>query len=299
MEQGPKLQIAIQKSWRLGEKSLELLQKAGLAFDNGKSSLKIPCSNFPVDLILLRDDDIPEYVNDGFCDLGIVGKNVYEEQVLKNNFAQGRNIDIALPLGFGKCRLSIAFPVANQIKNLGELENKILATTYPEIVKKFLITNAISNCRVVKISGSVEVAPELKLADGICDLVSTGSTLQLNGLKELFRVFESEAVLIQKNQQVSNEKIEIRRKLLERIRGILNARSAKYVMMNAPKDALAKIIEVLPGREGPTIMELSGEPSKVAIHVVSYEEVFWETIEKLKACGASSILVLPIEKMID
>jgi ATP phosphoribosyltransferase len=287
-----RLRIAIQKSGRLNDKSLSLLQKCGLGFEtaNGKERMLYMGEGFPIDLMMVRDDDIPEYVSDGVCDLGIVGLNILEEKQAK--------VDVLRKLGFGKCRLSLAVPNDVVFNGVSDLRGKRVATSYPGALKKFLNQHDVQ-AQIVELSGSVEIAPALAVAEAVCDLVSTGATLVSNGLKEVQTIFESQSVLIQQSQGPATQalKNDLER-LLQRIDGVLEAVDAKYIMMNAPRSALEKIKELIPGMEEPSIMSLGDNADRIAIHAVAREKIFWQTIEKLKSIGASSILVLPIEKII-
>lgn len=292
-----RIRIAIQKSGRLSEKSMGLLDDSGLNFERPKDSLFFRCENFPLDVMLLRDDDIPEYVIDGVCDLGIVGFNVLEERLLLRGEKARQSIEVVKRLGFGRCRLAIAVPNDRNYDGAASLKNLRIATSYPATLKAFLEDRKISAV-IVEISGSVEVAPTLKIADAICDLVSTGTTLRSNGLREVETILESESVLVQTRREISKQKSEDIARLLQRIEGVMKARQTKYIMMNAPRAALDQIRSLLPGMEEPSIMPLGSDGNHIAIHAVSHENIFWETMEKLKMAGASSILVLPIEKII-
>ena len=279
------LKIAIQKSGRLNEKSVELLKNCGLNFENYKSSLISPVSNFPLEILFLRDDDIPEYVQDGIADLGIVGENVIEETEVSVNYLQR--------LGFGKCSLKIAVPNNNEIKDLQALNGKSIATTYPIILGKFLKKEGIQS-DIRTISGSVEISPGLGLSDAICDLVSTGGTLKSNGLKPFADVMSSEAVLIGVN---GSEKEELVKELIQRIQSVLRAKETKYVVLNVHKDNLQKVIALLPGVKSPSVVPLA-EEHWVAVHTVIPERDFWDRISQLKQAGAQGIVVMPIEKII-
>lgn len=280
------LRIAIQKSGRLQEGSLQLLKESGLSF-NGKDQLKTRIRNFPVELLFLRDDDIPQYVEDGVADIGIVGENVFVEKQKQNT--------IVKRLDFAKCRLSLAIPKAENYTNLTYFEGKNIATSYPIIVKNFLKRNNIQ-ASIHEISGSVEIAPGIGLADAICDIVSTGSTLLSNGLKEVEVVMNSEAVVIS-NNNLSDEKSTILSKLLFRIEAVQNAKTNKYILLNCPNESIEKITNVIPGMKSPTIMPLSREGWS-SLHSVVNENDFWGKIDQLKLYGAQGILVIPIEKMI-
>jgi len=279
------LKIAIQKSGRLNEKSVELLKNCGLSFDNYKSSLISPVSNFPLEILFLRDDDIPEYVQDGIADLGIVGENVIEETEVEVSYLQR--------LGFGRCSLKIAVPNTNDILNIAELDGKAIATTYPVILGKFLKEKGI-NADIRTISGSVEISPGLGLSDAICDLVSTGGTLRSNGLKPFADVMSSEAVLI---GRPGSENEELVKELIQRVQSVLRAKETKYVVLNVHKDNLKKIIALLPGVKSPSVVSLA-EEGWVAVHTVIPESDFWDRISQLKQAGAQGIVVMPIEKII-
>jgi ATP phosphoribosyltransferase len=279
------LKIAIQKSGRLNEKSVELLKNCGLSFENYKSSLISPVSNFPLEILFLRDDDIPEYVQDGIADLGIVGENVIQETEVEVSYLQR--------LGFGKCSLKIAVPNTYDIQNLSELNGKSIATTYPAILGKFLKEKGI-NADIRTISGSVEISPGLGLSDAICDLVSTGGTLKSNGLKPFADVMTSEAVLIGRK---GTENEELVKELIQRIQSVLRAKETKYVVLNVNKDNLPAIIKLLPGVKSPSVVPLA-EENWVAVHTVIPERDFWDKISQLKQAGAQGIVVMPIEKII-
>jgi ATP phosphoribosyltransferase len=289
-----RIRIAIQKSGRLAEKSANLLNRCGLDLEWDKNRLFSRCGNFPLDLMLMRDDDIPEYVHDGVCDLGIVGLNILQEKLASRNKEE---VEILRKLDFGHCRLSLAIPTDRQYSGRGYFKGLRIATSYPGLLKSFLLSNEIQ-ADIVEISGSVEIAPALKIAEAICDLVSTGSTLTSNGLKEVETILESESVLVRTNKQLSPTKEQEITRLLQRVDSVRRAAQTKYIMMNASKRDLPKIRALLPGMEEPTIMPLGSDSDRIAIHAVSHENIFWETMEKLKNSGASSILVLPIEKII-
>jgi ATP phosphoribosyltransferase len=279
------LKIAIQKSGRLNEKSVELLKNCGLNFDNYKSSLISSVSNFPLEILFLRDDDIPEYVQDGIADLGIVGENVIQET--------GVDVEYLQRLGFGKCSLKIAVPNSFELDNVSQLSGKSIATTYPTILGKFLKEKGIE-AEIRTISGSVEISPGLGLSDAICDLVSTGGTLKSNGLKPFCDVMSSEAVLIGKH---GIEKEELVIELIQRVQSVLRAKETKYVVLNIHKDNLEKITHLLPGVKSPSVVHLA-EEGWVAVHTVIPESDFWDRISQLKQAGAQGIVVMPIEKMI-
>ena len=279
------LKIAIQKSGRLNEKSVELLKNCGLNFENYKSSLISPVSNFPLEILFLRDDDIPEYVQDGIADIGIVGENMIEETEVDVNYLQR--------LGFGKCTLKIAVQNDSAIKTLADLNGKAIATSYPAILGKFLDKNNIKS-DIRMISGSVEISPGLGLSDAIFDIVSTGGTLKSNGLKPFADVMQSEAILIG-NKNLENQ--DLVQELIERIQSVLRAKETKYVVLNVAKENLDKVVALLPGVKSPSVVPLA-EPDWVAVHTVIQERDFWEKISKLKQAGAQGIVVMPIEKII-
>ncbi|MGQ0829148.1 MAG: ATP phosphoribosyltransferase [Bacteroidota bacterium] len=282
-----KLKIAIQKSGRLNEDSIKLLKEAGIEFNNGLNKLKAEAYNFPIEVFFLRDDDIPQYVEDGVADIGIVGENV----VLEKN----KEVKVIDHLGFGKCRLSIAIPKDDKYKGIQDLQGKRIATSYSVILSKFLKKHKIT-AEIHEISGSVEIAPGIGLADAICDLVSSGSTLFTNGLKEAEVILKSEAVLIS-NKKLTKQQESILNKLLFRINAVRKAKNNKYILMNAPNKSLDAIIKILPGMKSPTVLPLA-EKGWSSVHSVVNENEFWEIIEKLKENGAQGILVVPIEKMI-
>lgn len=282
-----KLRIAIQKSGRLHEDSIRILREAGIEFNNGINKLKSEAFNFPLEVLFLRDDDIPQYVEDGVADIGIIGQNVLAEK--------NKNVQVINALGFGKCRLSIAVPKAKEFTSPADLNGQKIATSYPLILGNYLKENNIS-AEIHEISGSVEIAPGIGLADAICDLVSSGSTLFMNGLRETQVIFKSEAVLVSGNN-LSPEKQEIINRLLFRLNAVKKAKNNKYILLNAPNEKLDEIISILPGMKSPTVLPLA-EKGWSSVHSVVNENDFWEIIENLKANGAQGILVVPIEKMI-
>ncbi|MFQ5562504.1 MAG: ATP phosphoribosyltransferase [Parvularculaceae bacterium] len=289
-----RLRIAIQKSGRLSEGSIDLLKKCGLTISRGRDRLYGRVQEMPIDVLLLRDDDIPAFVADDACDIGVVGSNVFEEDRLtQDHDAPARE---ELRLGFGRCRLMLAAPKEWSFDGAASLESKRIATSYPGLTRRYLDKHGV-DARVVTMKGSVEVAPRLKIADAVCDIVSTGATLDANGLRPVATAFESEAVLIRNPAAFSPAKQAVFEALLKRIDGVMTSREAKYVMMNAPREAVPAITARLPGAEAPTVLALAGKEDRVAIHAVCRESVFWDTLEDLKALGASAILVLPIEKM--
>ncbi len=281
------LRIAIQKSGRLYEDSVQLLKECGIDLRNVKDRLRTVSENFPLEVFFLRDDDIPEYVEDGVADIGIVGQNVL--------FEKGRVVNTVESLGFGKCRLSIAVPKTWDYTGIQHLEGKRIATSYPALVKRYLAENEV-NATIHEISGSVEIAPGIGLSDAVADLVSSGGTLFMNGLKEVEVILESQAVMIaQKNLNVEQQSILDR--LLFRIRAVKKAEKTKYILLNAPNNQLEKIIAILPGMRSPTVLPLA-QSGWSSVHSVLSEDEFWDRIEQLKEAGAEGILVVPIEKMI-
>lgn len=283
---GGKLKIAIQKSGRLYDDSISLLKECGIDLRNVKDKLKTESDNFPLEVFFLRDDDIPQYVEDGVADIGIVGLNVLHEKC--------KEAEIIEELGFGKCRLALAINRSEEyVANY--LQGKRIATSYPVLLQKYLDANNIA-AEIHEISGSVEIAPGIGLAEVICDLVSSGSTLFMNGLKEVETVLESQAVLV-RNKELNEEHLKRVDKLLFRIRSVKKAKRNKYILLNAPNDQLSKIFELLPGMKSPTVLPLA-EEGWSSVHSVLSEDEFWEKIEQLKAAGAQGILVVPIEKMI-
>ena len=299
METNPeRVKIAVQKSGRLTERTMQLLSRCGLEIRKSKDQLFCYGENMPIDLLLVRDDDIPGLVGEDVCDLGIAGLNIIEERRLNGTFPDG-----AAPfherrrLGFGQCRLSLAAPESQAWAGPEALAGKRIATSYPALTRDYLAGNGV-DAEVVYFSGAVEIAPRLGKAEFICDLVSTGSTLAANQLVELETVLESEAALIQTNAPISDGKREWIERLLQRMEGVMQVSESKYIMLHAPRAALAEITRILPGTEAPTILPLEGIEDRVALHAVCRENVFWETLESLKAAGASSMLVLPVEKML-
>ena len=289
-----RIRVAIQKSGRLSEKSLDLLKNCGLQFARSKDKLFWYGKDFPVDLLLVRDDDIPRLLLDGVCDLGIVGENIASEAMLERNGGEG--LHLLRKLGFGHCRLCIAVPEEMNISDSTELEGKRIATSYPALTRYLLEKKGVST-EIFELSGSVEIAPGLGTADAISDLVSTGTTLRANHLRELEVLFESQAALYGREGDVSADRQLLLNRLLARLEGVLRAAECKYVMLHAPRESLKKITALLPGVEHPSIMSLEGT-DRIAIHAVCGEAVFWEHLEALKAAGASAILVLPVEKML-
>jgi ATP phosphoribosyltransferase len=290
-----RIRVAIQKSGRLSEKSLALLQKCGLRFARSKDKLYWYGKDFPIDLLLVRDDDIPRLLLDGICELGIVGENIAEEAMLENDSSSDLSKLRKLP--FGGCRLSLAVPEDSDIKSATDLDGCRVATSYPALTSALLAKRGVS-AQTVKFSGSVEIAPGLGTADAISDLVSTGTTLRANHLVELEQLFESTAALYGQMDQLTDEKRTMIDRLLSRLDGVLLAAESKYVMLHAPRDSVDEITRLLPGAENPSLMNLEGDTDRVALHAVCKEAVFWEHLEALKGAGASAILVLPVEKML-
>ncbi len=283
-----KLKIAVQKSGRLLDDSLQLLRECGLKIETSNGALKSDVSNFPLEILFLRNSDIPQYIIDGVVDLAIVGENLLIEK--------GGDIDTLLPLGFSKCKVSLAVPKSSEILCVKDFEGKKIATSYPVTLQKYLDESNVK-AEIHTISGSVEIAPNIGLADGICDIVSSGNTLFMNGLKELEVILRSQAVLVS-NSNLSRDKKGILDKLVFRIKAVLASKNSKYILLNAPNDRLKEITEILPGMRSPTILPLavSGWSS---VHSVIGEEQFWDTIDALKEAGAEGILVVPIEKMVN
>lgn len=281
------IRIAVQKSGRLSDDSLSLIKECGIKFYNGTGKLKSTSTNFPIEFLFLRDDDIPGYVADGVADLGIVGENELIEK--------DKEVLTLKKLGFSKCRLSLAIPKGEEYPGVSYFQGKSIATSYPKILGDFLLSKNIQ-AEIHEISGSVEIAPSIGLAEGIFDIVSSGSTLMMNGLKEVEEVFKSEAVLIG-NKNLSDWKKAILDKLLFRINAVQTGKSNKYVLMNVPNTSIPRIIELIPGMRSPTILPLAQEGWS-SVHSVLSEDQFWENIEELRAAGAEGILVVPIEKMV-
>ncbi len=298
MDSEPRLKIAVQKSGRLTENSLDLLVRCGLKYSRGKDQLMCYGENMPLDVLLVRDDDIPELVAEDICDLGIVGYNVIEERrlALASRGGTARFEEIQR-LDFGRCRLALAVPQELPYQGLESLAGRRIATTYPAVLAAFLQERGIT-ADIVTLSGAVEIAPRLGRADLVCDLVATGTTLAANHLREVATVLESQATLIRTPVALSEEKSAWLRRLLLRIDGVQQVRESKYIMLHAPRAALPQIQRLLPGSESPTVIPLEGCGDRVAVHAVCRENVFWETLEGLKAAGASAVLVLPVEKML-
>ncbi len=282
-----KLKIAIQKNGRLNEDSLELLRSCGIKVDNGRDQLKVSVPNFPLEILYLRNSDIPQYLEDGVADIAIVGENLLIEQE--------KNVKIVQKLGFSKCRVSLAVPKEIEAADVNYFEGKKIATSYPNTVRNYFQKNQI-RAEIHKISGSVEIAPNIGLADGICDIVSSGSTLFKNGLKETEIILKSEAVLAS-NPKLSQEKQFILEKLLFRIESVLRAKNSKYILMNVPNEKISEVSKILPVLKSPTILPLA-EDGWSSLHSVIDEDQFWEVIDELKSAGAEGILIVPIDKMV-
>ncbi|MBC3380935.1 ATP phosphoribosyltransferase [Serratia fonticola] len=294
-----RLRIAMQKSGRLSEESQELLARCGIKINLQQQRLIAFAENMPIDILRVRDDDIPGLVMDGVVDLGIIGENVLEEELL-NRRAQGEDprYFTLRRLDFGGCRLSLATSLDREYSGPQSLQDSRIATSYPHLLKQYLDKQGV-RFKSCLLNGSVEVAPRAGLADAICDLVSTGATLEANGLREVEVIYRSKACLIQRDGEMPEAKQQLIDRLMTRIQGVIQARESKYIMLHAPSERLDEIVALLPGAERPTILPLAGSQNRVAMHMVSSETLFWETMEKLKALGASSILVLPIEKMME
>ena len=281
------LKIAIQKSGRLSENSHKLLEECGIKFSNGAGVLKTTAMNFPVEILFLRDDDIPQYVEQQVADIGILGENMVHEK--------NKDVIILEQLGFAHCRLSLAIPKEDKYTGLEYFNNKKVATSYPRLLSEYFLRNGIK-AEIEEISGSVEIAPGIGLADAVCDIVSSGSTLLTNGLREITTILKSQAVIIG-NKNLTDEKKNILNKLLFRIRAVKSAKENKYILLNAPESAVSEICRILPGMKSPTILPLA-EKGWCTLHSVVKEDEFWERIDQLKEAGAEGILVIPIEKMI-
>lgn len=288
-----RVRIALQKSGRLAEDSLALLRNCGLHIDRSKDQLFCRVKELPLDLLMIRDDDIPVFVSNGICDLGIVGENVFAECKASGEEFSAQILE---RLGFSFCRLAIAVPETSTVKTLQDLEGLTIATSYPNLLQKALKDGGV-RAQSLHMTGSVEVAPRLKIADAICDIVASGATLATNNLREATTLLLSEALVIRSDKKLCEEKEAVIQRLLNRMRGTLQAEDSKYIMLHADKTRLEEVMSLLPGSESPTILPLQDGATKVAIHAVCREAVFWETLEKLKKAGASAILVVPIEKM--
>lgn len=288
MNNGDSLRIAVQKSGRLSDDTINLLENIGLRFDGFRNRLMVASRNFNVELLLIRDDDIPEYVQDGVCELGFVGANVTEEK--------RADVNVLRDLDYGTCRLSIAVPKNSEYRSAEDLKGKRIATSYPNLTREFFNKKGVE-VEIVEISGAVEITPTLEVADAICDLVSSGGTLKANGLAELEQIFYSECQLIQTAKPVDPQKQELIDKFLLRIEGRQKAERSRYIMMNAPEDALEEITSIIPSLNSPTVLPLA-DKNMIAIHSVIPLDEFWEVMEQLKEAGATGIVVMPIENMI-
>ena len=293
-----RIQIAIQKSGRLADQSLKMLERSGLHFARSKDKLFWYGRNLPVDLLLVRDDDIPRLLIDGVCQLGIVGENVAEEKLLEARQGQpDLRLESLAHLDFGHCQLKLAVPEDSTATTIADLAGKRLATSYPQLTRRFLENNGVA-ADIVMLNGAVEIAPSLGTADAIIDLVSTGTTLRANHLKAIEPVMTSQAAIYRCPQRIDTDGENLLAKLLTRVQGVQQAAETKYVMLHAPRSRLAEISAILPGAESPTILPLEGQGDRVAVHAVCTEQVFWEHLEELKEAGASAVLVLPVEKML-
>jgi len=297
MRENVRLKLAIQKSGRLADDCRDLLEQCGIKFTKSKDQLFCQAQNFPLDLFFVRDDDIPAFVASSVCQIGIVGRNVLSEEMISSPNQKLKSVKEIMALGFGKCRLSLAVPHSFAYEGVCSLEGKTIATSYEGLLSEFLKQNNV-NAEIVDMRGAVEIAPRVGMADAICDLVSTGSTLAVNGLKEVEVIFRSEASLI-RNENISSKLVEILDRLLLRIKGVQQAGASKYIMLHAPAAALDDIRKVIPGSDSPTVLALQGRNDKVAIHAVCNEGIFWETMEDLRSRGATDILVVSIEKMLN
>ncbi|WP_108650596.1 ATP phosphoribosyltransferase [Dongshaea marina] len=299
MTEQTRVRIALQKKGRLSDQSQRLLKACGVEVAIQQQQLIAHAQNMPLDLLLVRNDDIPGLVMDGVVDLGIIGENTLEECGLERRaLGQACEYQVLRRLNFGDCRLSFAIDKDSDYEGPQSLQGKRIATTYPRLVERYLGERGIGY-QTCMLNGSVEVAPRAGLADVICDLVSSGATLEANGLREVDTIFRSQAVLVQANSCLSQEKQDWVERLLMRVQGVIQAQESKYIMLHAPRERLDQIRDLLPGAEAPTLIPLANDPSRVAVHLVSSEELFWGTMEQLKELGASSILVLPIEKMME
>lgn len=292
-----RLRIAVQKSGRLNEGSMRLLKAIGVKLSIRDRLLVAHSTNLPIDLLRVRDDDIPGLVMDGVVDLGFIGENELEEKMLERQASnKPSEFSVLKKLDFGGCRLSLAVPNEMQYDDVYSLNGKKVATTYPYLLERYFAEKKV-DAQAVMLTGSVEVAPRAGVADAICDLVSTGATLEANGLIEKDEIFKSKAVLIQRTGELPSEKQSLIDTLLPRMAGVMQAKESKYIMLHAPVSQLEQVKQLLPGTENPTVLPLAGNEDTVAVHVVSSENLFWETMEQLKAIGCRSILVMPIEKM--
>ncbi|PHS40508.1 MAG: ATP phosphoribosyltransferase [Robiginitomaculum sp.] len=294
-----RLRIAVQKKGRLADESFAMLKKCGLNFSVRGDGLLARVKNMPIDLLLVRDDDIPNFVASGACDFGLVGENVFAEEVLASQkIEKDMDIEIVRRLGFSRCRLCLAADEDGSIQSPKDLNGTKIATSYPGVLGAYLKDKAIK-AAIVEMKGAVELAPRIDIADAICDLVSSGATLEANGLAPFATILESEAVMIGSGRKLGPNKQAIYDRLLSRIDGVIRSKDSKYIMLNAPREQVEAITKILPGSDAPTIIPLSGNEDLVALQAVCTENVFWQTLEDLKAAGARAILVLPIEKMMN
>ncbi len=289
-----RLTLGVQKKGRLADGGFELLKRAGVKLAYGRDQLLRRAENLPLDLMLIRDDDIPSFVATGACDYGIVGENVLHEA--KHRSARLSGLEVVLKLGFARCRLKLAAAKDGNIRTIDDLNGRTVATSYPGLTQAYLRERGVE-AEMVEMGGSVEVAPKVGVADAICDLVSTGATLEANGLFAFETVFESEAVLIRRSERAEDPVEDTAQLLVQRFEGVIASRQTKYILLNAPTDRIEEVRAVLPGTDAPTVAPVVGREDVVAVHAVCTEEVFWSTLERLKAVGARSILVMPIEKM--
>ncbi len=291
-----RLKIAIQKSGRLSNDSLKLLEQCGVQFARSKDKLFWYGRNMPIDLLLVRDDDIPRLLVDGVCDLGICGENVTRECLLDRSDDEAL-LTAEVALDFGACRLALALPEQKDFNGITDLAGKRIATSYPALTAEYLDKHNVK-ASIVELSGSVEIAPSMGTADAVVDLVSTGTTLRANHLREVAEVLTSQAVLYSGTRQLDDELHQLVSRLIKRISGVLKAKESKYVMLHAPKSAIQTIADILPAAEAPTVLSLDGQPDKVAMHTLCRENVFWEHLEELQTAGATAVLVLPVEKIL-
>jgi ATP phosphoribosyltransferase len=298
MEKDQRIKIAVQKSGRLTENSLELLHRCGLVYSRGRDELICYGENMPIDVLLVRDDDIPDLVRDDICDVGIVGYNVMHERRLELEAeSMAVNFELHRTLDYGHCKLCLAVPESEDYAGAQSLQGKRIATSYPQLLREYLDREGV-NAEIAVMSGAIEIAPKLGKADLICDLVSSGRTLAANHLRPVATVLKSQAALITTGARLPEAKRSWLERLLRRMEGVLQVRESKYIMLHAPRGSLAEIRRLLPGSETPTVIPLEGCDDRVAVHAVCRENVFWETLEDLKGAGASSVLVLPVEKML-
>lgn len=292
-----RLNLAIQKSGRLADESRALLERCGIDLLKSKDQLVCKAQNFPLDVFFVRVNDIPTFVATNACHIGIISQNILMDEQATSSNPQLKSIETLMELGFGRCRLSIAIPNATDYEGIKAFEGKRIATSYQGLLSEYLARQGI-NCDIVPMQGAVEIAPRMGMADAICDLVSTGTTLAINGLKEVEVIFESQSVLI-RNSNLNATQEELLNRLMLRLQSVQVAKKSKYIMLHCPSDKLEEIKSILPGSEAPTILALQGREDLVAVHAVCEEGVFWNTMEDLKGMGASAIMVLPIEKMLD